>query len=141
LLIAQIAANTERFASAAAGDALELTRLFPRAERFYPGRVDLGIGRATGGDPLASEALLAHRSRIPKANAFTQQLTDQLTTCGTLEPDHQFAQVKAQPGLVPASSQRLYGCWDQVFRVQLWLQAERLLLCEDFLPVARVRLV
>jgi luciferase family oxidoreductase group 1 len=114
LLIAQIAANTRTIRVGSGGvmllnySALKVAELFRVLNAFYPGRVDLGIGRATGGDPLASEALAHPRSRIDP-NAFTQQLTDLLNYLhGTLEPDHQFAQVKAQPGRVPASSAEVW---------------------------------
>ena len=48
---------------------LKVAEQFSALEALYPGRVELGLGRATGADPRASAALLG-----PGANQFPQML-------------------------------------------------------------------
>jgi luciferase family oxidoreductase group 1 len=70
VLIAAIAANTERIRVGSGGVLLPHYSPYKVAEQFrvlealYPGRIDLGIGRAPGGMPLASKALRYGRQKI-----------------------------------------------------------------------------
>ncbi|TLS50272.1 LLM class flavin-dependent oxidoreductase [Paenibacillus antri] len=70
VLIAAIAANTARIRVGSGGVLLPHYSPYKVAEQFrvlealYPGRIDLGLGRAPGGMPLASKALRYGRTKI-----------------------------------------------------------------------------
>lgn len=70
LMIAHGAANTERIRVGAGGimmpnhSPLKVAENFSLLEALYPGRVDLGIGRATGTDQLTSYALKQSREAV-----------------------------------------------------------------------------
>lgn len=114
LLIAQIAGNTETIRVGSGGvmllnySALRVAEQFRVLHAFHSGRIDLGIGRASGADPLASEALVHPRPRLDP-NGFPAQLSDLLDYLeGTLDPAHRFAEVKAQPGPAPDSGPEVW---------------------------------
>jgi len=70
VLIAALAARTERIRVGSGGVLLPHYSPYKVAEQFrvlealYPGRIDLGLGRAPGGMPLASKALRYGRTKI-----------------------------------------------------------------------------
>lgn len=68
---------------------------FSMLAAFAPGRVDLGLGRAPGSDPLTAYALQQdRRQRAP--NDFSAQLTELLAYYdGTLPADHPFRRLSA----------------------------------------------
>src|SRR3954447_4453396 len=74
---------------------LKVAETFHVLEALHPGRIDLGIGRAPGGDPMSAAAL-----RIPTAQGdqFPHQVQDLI---GWLEDrmngEHPFARVRATP--------------------------------------------
>src|SRR3954451_7143397 len=82
-LIGPIAAATTRIRVGSGGVMLPHYSPFKVAETFsllaglYPGRIDLGIGRAAGTDPMTTHALQRDRSRA-MADDFPQQLTELL---------------------------------------------------------------
>jgi luciferase family oxidoreductase group 1 len=105
-LIGPIAAATERIRVGSGGVMLPHYSPFKVAETFsllaglYPGRIDLGLGRAAGTDPITAFALQRDR-RQAAADDFPQQLAELL---GYLEDrlpgDHPFARLaKTLPGL------------------------------------------
>lgn len=105
LLIGQIAANTSRIRVGSGGvmlpnySALKVAEQFRVLEAFYPGRIDLGIGRARGADPTAAQALV-HPQPVSDAEPFPERVVDLLAFLnGTMEQTHPFARVEAQPGL------------------------------------------
>src|SRR6266850_7033163 len=63
VLIAHIAAVTTRMRVGAGGimlpnhNPLRVVEIFRTLEALYPGRIDLGLGRAPGTDPVAASAL------------------------------------------------------------------------------------
>jgi luciferase family oxidoreductase group 1 len=75
---------------------LKVAEIFRMLEALFPGRIDLGIGRAPGGDQLTAQAL--SRGHYTFAEDFPQQVRD-LTGFldGSLPPAHPFARVKAMP--------------------------------------------
>ncbi len=105
-LIGPIAAATERIRVGSGGVMLPHYSPFKVAETFsllaglFPGRIDLGLGRAAGTDPLTTFALQRDR-RQAAADDFPQQLAELLGYLDdTLPGDHPFARLaKALPGL------------------------------------------
>ncbi len=109
LLISLIASNTKSIRVGSGGvmllnySALKVAETFRVLEALYPGRIDLGIGRAAGGDPLAAGAMSHPRSPVD-ARQFPRQVVDLIGFLGgTLDDDHPFAGVTAQPGPAPDS--------------------------------------
>jgi luciferase family oxidoreductase group 1 len=83
VLIGPIASATERIRVGSGGVMLPHYSPFKVAESFsvlaglYPGRIDLGLGRAAGTDPMTTHALQRDRTRaLP--DDFPQQLTELL---------------------------------------------------------------
>jgi luciferase family oxidoreductase group 1 len=102
ILLGQIGARTSRIRVGTGGvllpyySPLKVAEVFRMLEALYPGRVDLGIGRAPGGDQLTAQAL--SRGHYTFAEDFPQQVRDLAGFLdGTLAPAHPFARVKAQP--------------------------------------------
>jgi luciferase family oxidoreductase group 1 len=106
VLIGPVAAATRRIRVGSGGVMLPHYSPFKVAEAFsalsglYPGRIDLGLGRAPGTDGLTMFALQRDR-REPSPDDFPQQLTELLGyLAGDLPADHPFARLSATlPGL------------------------------------------
>jgi luciferase family oxidoreductase group 1 len=104
VLIASIADATTRMRVGSGGVMLPHYSPFKVAETFsilaalHPGRIDLGLGRAAGTDPLTAFALQRDR-RQAAPDDFPQQLAELLGYLdGTIPPDHPFARLVALPG-------------------------------------------
>ncbi|MSQ12016.1 MAG: LLM class flavin-dependent oxidoreductase [Dehalococcoidia bacterium] len=104
ILVGQIAARTSSIRVGSGGvmlshySALKVAEQFSILNSFYPGRIDLGIGRAPGSDQLTAQALSDPR---PKADvqAFPAQVIDLLGYLhGFRGPAHAFAAIRPQPG-------------------------------------------
>lgn len=98
-LIGPIAAATERIRVGSGGVMLPHYSAFKVAETFsllaglFPGRIDLGLGRAAGTDPLRTFALQRDR-RQAAPDDFPQQLAELLGYIGdTMPADHPFARL------------------------------------------------
>jgi luciferase family oxidoreductase group 1 len=99
ILIARMAAATERIRVGSGGIMLQnhvplkAAEAFHTLEALFPGRIDLGIGRAPGTDPTTSQAL-----RPFDPARFVEQLTE-LTglSRGQLPPEHPFNRVRVIP--------------------------------------------
>jgi luciferase family oxidoreductase group 1 len=96
-LIPSVAAATSRIRVGSGGVMLPHYSPFKVAEVFtllaamYPGRIDLGLGRASGTDPRTAYALQRDRSRAQEDD-FPQQLAELLGHLdGTLPQNHPFA--------------------------------------------------
>jgi luciferase family oxidoreductase group 1 len=96
IMLAAIGRETRRIRIGTGGVMLPHYSPFKVAESFsmqaglFPGRVDLGLGRAPGSDPLTAYALQQdRRARAP--NAFPEQLAELLGYFdGSLPADHPF---------------------------------------------------
>jgi luciferase family oxidoreductase group 1 len=102
ILLARIAAATERIRIGTGGvllpyySALKVAEVFRMLEALFPGRIDLGIGRAPGGDQVTAQAL--SRGHYTFADDFPEQVRDLLGFLdATLPAAHPFARVKAMP--------------------------------------------
>lgn len=106
VLIAPIAAATERIRVGSGGvmlphySPLKVAETFSVLAGLFPGRIDLGLGRAAGTDPLTTFALQRDR-RQASPDDFPQQLAELLGYLnGNLPADHPFARLAATlPGL------------------------------------------
>jgi luciferase family oxidoreductase group 1 len=99
VMIGAVAAATSAIRVGSGGVMLPHYSPFKVAEVFsilaalYPGRIDLGLGRASGTDPLTTFALQRDR-RQASPDDFPQQLAELLAYLdGTLPEDHPFARL------------------------------------------------
>ena len=103
LLIAHIGARTERIRIGAAGIMLpnhapmKVAEMFRTLLAMYPGRIDLGLGRAPGTDPLTAHVLRRGMVNDPGAE-FPGQVAELLAFLGDGFPDgHPYQQLIAAP--------------------------------------------
>src|SRR5207249_6933663 len=103
VLISQVAARTSRMRVGSGGvmlqhySALKVAEQFRMLETLFPGRIDLGIGRAPGSDPRTARAL-AHAAAALGPERFPEQIADLIAWLhDRLPPDHPFAGVRAMP--------------------------------------------
>jgi len=103
-LIGPIAAATERLRVGSGGvmlphySPLKVAETFSILAGLFPGRIDLGLGRASGTDPLTAHALQRDRSRVAPDD-FPQQLAELLAYLEDTFPDeHPFGRLAALPG-------------------------------------------
>jgi len=108
ILIGQIAANTSTIRVGSGGvmlshyAALKVAETFRMLSAFYPGRIDVGIGRAPGSDQKTAIAL-AYPRALADIDAFPRQVADLVGFLSNgLPAGHPFADVDAQPGPLPA---------------------------------------
>ncbi len=103
ILIGQVAARTTRMRVGAGGvmlshySALKVAENFRMLEVLYPGRIDLGIGRAPGSDQRTAQAL-AHGPGALGIEEFPSQIADLVGfLVGDLPPGHPFRGIRAMP--------------------------------------------
>ncbi|WP_321856180.1 LLM class flavin-dependent oxidoreductase [Paraburkholderia tropica] len=102
VLLARIGSLTKRIRIGSGGVMLPYYSAFKVAEQFmmlealFPGRVDLGVGRAPGGDMRTAQAVAA--GAYNRGDQFTQQVQDLVGLMdGTLPADHLAHGVVLQP--------------------------------------------
>ncbi len=90
---------------------LKVAEQFSLLAGLFPGRIDLGLGRASGTDSLTAYALQRDRSSQQMLNDFPSQLTELLGYLeDSLPDDHAFARLaKSLPGLPEAPDPWLLG--------------------------------
>jgi luciferase family oxidoreductase group 1 len=92
---------------------LKVAEQFRMLETLYPGRIDLGIGRAPGSDYVTARAL-AHGPGALGIEEFPRQIQDLLAYLRDQVPDgHPFAGVSAQPRGATMPEPWLLGSSDQ----------------------------
>ena len=103
ILIGQIGAATTTIRIGSGGVMLPHYSAFKVAENFrmmatlFPGRVDLGLGRAPGGDQRTAAAL-AYPAAPIDVRAYPEQVDDLIGYLGdSLPPEHPFAQLRPGP--------------------------------------------
>ncbi|HSI39813.1 MAG TPA: LLM class flavin-dependent oxidoreductase [Xanthobacteraceae bacterium] len=103
IMVGQIAGATSRIRVGAGGVMLPNHAPLMVAERFkvlealFPGRIDLGLGRAPGTDQLTSIALRRRQDADPD-NDFLERLKElMLWDTGAWPADHPFRQIKVMP--------------------------------------------
>lgn len=102
ILLGQVAARTARIRVGTGGvllpyySPLKVAEVFRMYEALFPGRIDLGIGRAPGGSLLTARAMnadaIAGEDRFPTHVQETMGYVDD-----ALPPDYPFHAVKAMP--------------------------------------------
>ncbi len=105
VMIGHVASQTERIRVGAGGimlpnhAPLKVAETFRVLEALHPGRIDLGIGRAPGTDPVTAMALRRSRDGLGEAEDFPRQFGELLAFSGDGFPeDHPFRSVVAMPG-------------------------------------------
>jgi len=103
IMIGQIARETNHLRVGSGGvmlpnhAPLKVAESFKLLETLYPGRIDLGIGRAPGTDRVTALALRRTREGL-NADDFPQQLAElQHFAAGDFAEEHLFASVAAYP--------------------------------------------
>lgn len=104
VLAGQVAARTNTIRVGSGGvmlshySALKVAENFRMLDSLYPGRIDLGVGRAPGSDHLTAAAL-AYPGNPNDIQHYPRQVVDLLGyLSGGLETGHPFAAVQAGPG-------------------------------------------
>jgi luciferase family oxidoreductase group 1 len=129
VLIGPIAAATTRIRVGSGGvmlphySPLKVAESFSMLSALYPGRIDLGLGRAAGTDPTTTFALQRDR-RQAAPDDFPQQLAELLGYLEeTLPERHPFARLAALPGGVERPVPWLLGSSPQsgIWAAQLGL--------------------
>ena len=115
VLIGPIAAATTRLRVGSGGvmlphySPLKVAESFSVLSGLFPGRIDLGVGRAPGTDAMTSFALQRDR-RQAAPDDFPEQLAELLALLeGRMPPDHPFARLTDLPGLPEAPVPWLLG--------------------------------
>ncbi|MEO8755656.1 MAG: LLM class flavin-dependent oxidoreductase [Casimicrobiaceae bacterium] len=117
ILVAHVAASTSTIRVGTGGillpyySSLKVAEQFRMLEALHPGRIDLGIGRAPGGDPTT--ALAMGEGRDPGAENFPEQVQYLVAYLDDALPaDHPYARVKAMPAGSTAPEVWLLGSSD-----------------------------
>lgn len=88
---------------------LKVAETFRTLSAFYPGRIDLGVGRTPGADPV-TEAALQYLPGVPGDERYVDKVVDLLGFLhDRLEPGHPFEGVTAMPDGVPAPKVWMLG--------------------------------
>jgi luciferase family oxidoreductase group 1 len=116
ILLARIGAETSGIRLGSGGvllphySPLKVAESFRMLHAMYPGRIDLGIGRAPGGSGLEAFALRRERSNRAQNDDFEEQLTELLAFLHHEFPsDHPFARIKVSPDMPGAPEVWLLG--------------------------------
>jgi luciferase family oxidoreductase group 1 len=116
ILIARIGAETTGIRIGSGGvllphySPLKVAESFRMLHAMYPGRVDLGIGRAPGGSGLEAFALRRDRGDRIQNDDFEEQLLELLAFLHHAFPsEHPFARIKVSPDMPGAPEVWLLG--------------------------------
>jgi len=130
ILIARVAAETSRIRVGSGGvllphySALKVAEVFRMLHALYPGRIDLGLGRAPGSGGLEAFALQRERSKRMEASDFAEQLTELLAFLhNDFPPEHPFRRIKVSPEMPGAPDVWLLGssAWSAAAAAQFGL--------------------
>jgi luciferase family oxidoreductase group 1 len=88
---------------------LKVAEVFRSLSALHPGRIDLGVGRTPGADPV-TEAALQYLPGVPGDERYVDKVVDLVGFLHDgLEPGHPFEHVRAMPDGVPAPAVLLLG--------------------------------
>jgi luciferase family oxidoreductase group 1 len=128
VLISHVASQTSTIRLGSGGvmlshySPLKVAENFRMLETIYPGRIDLGLGRAPGGDYRATMAL--HRGQVRGIEEYEEQIKETLGFLHQALPaDHPYAKIVAMPEGSSAPEVWLLGSSDQsaIYAAQLGL--------------------
>jgi len=116
ILLARIGAETSGIRIGSGGvllphySPLKVAETFRMLHAMYPGRIDLGIGRAPGGSGLEAFALRRDRGEHLQNDDFEEQLLELLAFLHHQFPsEHPFARIKVSPDMPGAPDVWLLG--------------------------------
>ena len=99
--------------------ALKVAEQFRALDAFYPGRIDLGVGRAPGSDQRTASAL-AYPKPPADIQKFPQQVMDLLAFLSNdMDDDHPFAGIRALAGPQPSTSPEVWLLGSSDFSARL----------------------
>jgi luciferase family oxidoreductase group 1 len=117
ILLTRVASATGRIRVGSGGvllpyySALKVAEVFRMLEALFPGRIDLGVGRAPGGDLATAQAL--SNGQYSAADRFAEQVQDLVGFLDDALPaEHAYARVKAMPAGPSAPPVWLLGSSD-----------------------------
>jgi len=106
IMIARVAAETRHIRVGSGGvmlphySPLKVAEVFRMLHALYPGRIDLGIGRAPGGSPLDTFALRRDRNNRVMPDDFPQQMAELMAFLSASFPDeHPFREIALSPAM------------------------------------------
>jgi luciferase family oxidoreductase group 1 len=115
IMLARIGAETKRIRLGSGGimlphySAFKVAEIFRMLHALYPGRIDLGIGRAPGGGPVESLALKRDR-KTAMADDFPDQVNELQAYFGEGFPErHPFAKMRVSPEMPGAPDVWMLG--------------------------------
>jgi luciferase family oxidoreductase group 1 len=129
ILITRVAAETSRIRVGSGGvmlphySPLKVAEVFRMLHALYPGRIDLGIGRAPGGTPLETFALQRSRTR-QMPDDFPDQVSELLQFLhGNFPADHPFRRIVVSPEMPGAPEVWMLGSsmWSSAAAAQFGL--------------------
>lgn len=107
VLVGAVAGATSRIRVGSGGvllshySPLKVAETFRTLSGLYPGRIDLGVGRTPGADPV-TEAALQYLPGVPGDERYVDKVVDLIGFLhDRLEPGHPFERVTAMPDGVP----------------------------------------
>lgn len=130
ILMARIAAETSKIRIGSGAvllphySPLKVVETFRMLHALYPGRIDLGIGRAPGGSPLEAFALQRDRKEQKRPEDFGMQLEELLAFLHHDFPaSHPFSRIKVSPDTPGSPDVWLLGSslWSAVAAAQFGL--------------------
>jgi luciferase family oxidoreductase group 1 len=126
VLIAHLAAATSRIRVGSGGimlphySAYKVAENFRLLEALHPGRIDLGLGRAPGGMPLATRAL--QQDKYVDVNKYPQQVLDIIGYLhDSIPAGHPFQNLLASPAISTAPEIWLLGSSGESARIAAML--------------------
>ncbi|MEX1030067.1 MAG: LLM class flavin-dependent oxidoreductase [Paenibacillaceae bacterium] len=126
VLVAHLAAATSRIRVGSGGimlphySAYKVAENFRLLEALHPGRIDLGLGRAPGGMPLATRAL--QQDKHVDVNKYPQQILDIIGYFHeTMPAGHQYEKLLASPSVPTAPEIWLLGSSDESAKIAAML--------------------
>jgi luciferase family oxidoreductase group 1 len=115
IMLSRIGAETKRIRLGSGGimlphySAFKVAEVFRTLHALYPGRIDLGIGRAPGGGPVESLALKRDR-KTGMADDFPDQVNELLAYLGEgFQERHPFAKMRVSPEMPGAPDVWMLG--------------------------------